>query len=128
MADFTLHLHSPAEEFIPVLMQTLQEEGFQATVSFNLEAARIEQTECGCPYHGTNPCTCQYIVLLVSEKDSRQPTFCPLILYGRDAQVWLNLPEPHAQMSRTPGELATLTNRVQHLLQKRFPQRFPETG
>jgi len=128
MADFTLHLHSPAEEFVPVLMQTLQEEGFQATVSFNLEATRAEQTECVCPHHGNNPCTCQYIVLLVSEKDAERPAFCPLILYGRDAQVWLNLPEPHAQMSSAPGELTALTDRVQHLLQKTFPQYYPETG
>ena len=43
----------------------LTRRGLQVLRSFDLRTAQAMHSGCTCPYHGTEHCTCQYVVLLV---------------------------------------------------------------
>ena len=43
----------------------LTQRNFRVVRSFDLRSALVAHEDCACPYHGTNHCTCQFVVLLV---------------------------------------------------------------
>ena len=83
-----LTLHQPAEKTIAWTMQRLMAYGFQVERTFDLHAARIAQVNCLCPYHGTNDCTCQMVVLLVHRQKAQPVT---IVVHGHDDQTCLSL-------------------------------------
>ena len=83
-----LTLHQPAETAVVWTMQRLIARGYQVEQTFDLHAARISQVNCPCPYHGTNDCTCQMIVLLVRNQKAQPVT---LVVHGHDGQTSLSL-------------------------------------
>lgn len=83
-----LTLHQPTEETVAWAMQRLNACGFQVEQTFDLHAARMSQVDCPCPYHGTNDCTCQMIVLLVRGQRTQPVT---LVVHGHDCQTCLSM-------------------------------------
>ena len=61
----SLVLNAGSAQALPAILSTLQRHGFSVVQSFDLRSARAGDPECACPYHGTEQCSCQYIVLLV---------------------------------------------------------------
>jgi hypothetical protein len=61
----SLALDAGSAQALPAILFTLQRYGFTAVQSFDLRSALAAHPGCACPYHGTEQCTCQYIVLLV---------------------------------------------------------------
>jgi len=83
-----LTLHQPAEMTVAWAMQRLLTRGFQVERTFDLQAARMSQVDCPCPYHGTSDCTCQMIVLLVHGQRTQPIT---LVVHGHDGQTCLSM-------------------------------------
>ena len=85
-----LTLHQTAETTVAWTMQRLMARGFQVEQTFDLQAARMSQVDCPCPYHGTDDCTCQMIVLLVHGQKTQPMT---IVVHGQDNQTSLSLLE-----------------------------------
>ena len=83
-----LTLHQATEKTIAWTIQRLAARGFQVERTFDLQAARMSQVDCPCPYHGTNDCTCQMIVLLVHSQKTQPVT---VVVHGHDNQTHLSL-------------------------------------
>lgn len=97
--DYTVRLEHPGEQVIPKLIDALQRQGLQATISFDLRLARADHADCDCPYHGLLDCTCQYAVLLVYDPKQLDGAYRTITVHGRDETVWLTLlqsPVPHS--------------------------------
>ncbi|MGB7876889.1 MAG: hypothetical protein WBL25_21100, partial [Anaerolineales bacterium] len=83
-----LTLCQSTETTIAWIMQLLMARGFQVERTFDLHAARVAQVDCLCPYHGTNDCTCQMVVLLVHSQKAQPVT---IVAHGHDSQTSLSL-------------------------------------
>ena len=98
--NYRLRLDQSSEQVTIKLMNCLQQQGLQVTVSFDLRLARADQIHCNCPYHGQAECTCQYAVLLVYDPQQLDGAYCTITIHGRDETVWLMLlqsPIPHSR-------------------------------
>ena len=71
--------------------EKLAHEGFHTQQTFDLHIARLAHPDCPCPYHGTDRCNCQMVVLLVYGK---QETPSTLIIHGQDGKSWVSLAGP----------------------------------
>ncbi|MBN1454179.1 MAG: hypothetical protein JW963_24390 [Anaerolineales bacterium] len=89
-----LTLHQSAETTVAWTMQRLMVGGFQVERTFDLHAARMAQVDCPCPYHGTNDCTCQMVVLLVHRQKAQPAT---IVVHGHDGQTSLSLVDMASQ-------------------------------
>ena len=87
MAD-ELVLGRPCEEVASRAVKLLNTVGFRVVQSFDLRAARSLIPDCACPHHGTVACDCQYIVLLVYDRNYPPLT---LVIHGHDGYSWLVL-------------------------------------
>ena len=80
------------------IMQRLLQADLRAVQTFDLHSARLTFQDCPCPYHGTNQCDCQMIILLVYGNAMEPAT---LILHGNNGQTWISLAEnPNQQTDR----------------------------
>ena len=70
------------------VIQELTGTGLQTLRTFDLRAAQFANADCPCPHHGTSPCDCQMIVLLVYQ-GSRHPV--SLVAHGYNERTWLYL-------------------------------------
>lgn len=61
---------------------------FQVIRSFDLQLARAGHDQCTCPYHGTELCDCQMIVLLIY---GLQEMPAALVIHGHDGWTHLSL-------------------------------------
>lgn len=91
MVDYTLRVDRSSEQVIPELVRALQRQGLQATISFDLQLARAGHTDCDCPDHGMEGCTCQYAILLVYDPQPGSGLYRTITIHGQDEQVWLSL-------------------------------------
>jgi len=83
-----LTLNQSSETTVAWTKQRLMTRGYQVERTFDLHAARTSQVDCPCPYHGTNDCTCQMIVLLVHGQRAQPIT---LVVHGHDGQTCLSM-------------------------------------
>jgi hypothetical protein len=91
----SLVLDAGSAQALPAILSTLQRYGFTAVQSFDLRSALSAHPGCACPYHGTEQCTCQYIVLLVYPL-TRATQVGPVVvtLHSHDDQTHVALVEP----------------------------------
>jgi len=89
-----LTLCQTTEETIAWALQRLMASGFQVEQTFDLHSARMAQSDCPCPYHGTNDCTCQMVVLLVHSQKAQPVT---IVAHGHDGQTSLSLVDTASQ-------------------------------
>jgi hypothetical protein len=87
--------------------------GFRVVPTFNLQIARLAHPDCSCPYHGTDDCNCQMVVLLVYDKQEDPVT---LVIHGQEDQAWLSLATPMETRSRHSLEAS-----VRNVLVSRHP-------
>ncbi len=80
----SLLLDCGAEVAARATTQVLIRRGLQVMRSFDLHTVSGAFGDCTCPYHGTDKCTCQYVVLLVYGESGAPAT---LTLHSRDAQA-----------------------------------------
>jgi hypothetical protein len=103
-----LSLRYPCIEALDWIKQRLAESNLRAVQTFDLHEARAGSTCCTCPYHGTQECDCQMVVLLVYGRSSQPAT---LILHGNDGQTWISFGDTLSTQSDT-GLMQT----IQHVL------------
>jgi hypothetical protein len=80
----TMRVAAEWQQTVDLLEAFFAEQGLSVVRSFDLQTARSElhdPTACTCPYHGTDRCTCQYIVFLVYG-DGEDPL--SLVVHGHD--------------------------------------------
>lgn len=63
--DEGIVIKSDGETAAQALTAILARQGYRVVRSFDLRSALSGHADCKCPYHGTERCTCQYVVLLV---------------------------------------------------------------
>jgi hypothetical protein len=83
-----LTLQSDSSTVIEESTRRLDSAGLQVMRSFDLKIARAAHVNCTCPYHGTDQCDCQMVVLLVYSQDGPPVT---LVIHGRDGQTQIAL-------------------------------------
>jgi hypothetical protein len=89
----TLTFAGLANLAIGAITAVLERRGYEVIRSFDLQSALSTQVEhCPCPHHGTEACTCQYVVLLAYPQTTNVPV-PPRVLtvhnYGQLTQVAL---------------------------------------
>jgi hypothetical protein len=88
---------------VDALTEALEGDGLRVYRSFDLQAALTYLPNCGCPHHGTAPCDCQYVVLLVYDA-AALPT--QIVAHGRDERTWLACPATSTLLSQIRRALA----------------------
>jgi hypothetical protein len=73
---------------VELISQVLREAGLQVIQSFDLQAAITSHAHCSCPYHGTELCDCQMIVLLAYHSDQKPVT---LVAHGKDGNTHIGI-------------------------------------
>lgn len=84
----SLSINQPCDEIFSWLNQSLSRKGLRILRTFDLHDARLSHEECSCPYHGTDQCDCEMVVLLIYRKSEEPVT---LILHGNNGQTWLSI-------------------------------------
>ena len=93
-----LSVDGPCEEVVTWAMQQVSAAGLSIIRTFDLKVARSAHSDCPCPYHGTEQCDCQMVVLLIYGK-SNQPI--SLVVHGYEGKTWFSVvvsPEQHADL------------------------------
>jgi len=95
----------------------LRESGLQVVQTFDLNTARIDHSLCSCPYHGTEQCDCQMVVLLVYEHG-----FSPasVVAHGHDGQTWFMLVESPQQETHTGLETVIQDALAPHIFSQKL--------
>ncbi len=80
----TVLFNCDGETAAQVAVQALERRGFRVVRSFDLRSALSTHTDCDCPHHGTDQCTCQFVVLLVYSQAG-----APVVVtaHSRDSQA-----------------------------------------
>jgi hypothetical protein len=71
--------------------ESLSRAGLRVVPTFDLQVARLAHSDCSCPHHGTEQCSCQLMVLLIYGKQEEPAT---LILHGQDEKTWISFSTP----------------------------------
>jgi hypothetical protein len=94
--------------------QVLIRQGLRVVRSFDLHAALATHADCECPHHGTEQCSCQFVVLLVYGAPSTSTGLAPVVVttHSRDGQAEVEIvqdanthPEPWLAEQVTAGLL-----------------------
>lgn len=83
-----LTLTQPFGDVFAWTTRQLNKVGLQVEQTFDLKVARVSHAGCSCPYHGTEQCSCQMVVLLVRGADKEPLT---IMLHGNDGQTNLTI-------------------------------------
>jgi len=86
--------------------QALTQRGYRVFRSFDLRSAAAHwseggPTECQCPHHGTEQCTCQYVVLLAYGPDGAPAV---ITVHSRDTRSEVQI----VQDANPPAEASSL--------------------
>lgn len=91
------------------VIQEVEAAGMQTLRTFDLEVVRSSNNGFCCPTHGRSTCTCQLVILLITQKIQGTQT---LILEGKDQQTWVYL--DHGQGTAEEQVDPFLTNALLH--------------
>jgi hypothetical protein len=80
----------PWVDAVPRFVERMQQQGLRVIRTFDLHETRIAENACTCPNHGTEPCDCQLVVMLVYGKESPPAS---LVAHGYNGQTWFSLVE-----------------------------------
>ena len=69
-------------------IEKLELAGLQSIRTFDLQAARLAHSDCPCPHHGTEQCSCQMIVLLIYHANTSPVT---MVIHGSEETSWFYL-------------------------------------
>lgn len=93
-----LTLRMDGETATKSLTEALEGAGLQIVPSFDLQTARATQTNCTCPYHGTEQCNCQMVVLLIYPQFGEHVT---LVIHSHNEQTHISLVDNPQQQPNT---------------------------
>jgi hypothetical protein len=82
------------EDLMGRVIPALAGSGWQVMQTFDLRTASGMGSQCSCPHHGTDLCSCQmavYLVYSLAAEDGLDPMV--LVLHGRDGYAELGLAE-----------------------------------
>jgi hypothetical protein len=83
-----LMLDQPCDTAVDWLSEQARQAGLSVLRTFDLQIARHAQTSCPCPYHGTDQCDCQLVVLLMYQ-DHLDPL--AIVAHGYEGQTWFSV-------------------------------------
>ena len=96
MSDFEVRLKCSCEEAVQLTTDILTRYGFEVVRTFDLRnALHVQGLPCLCPYHETEACTCNHIVLSVRQAaESGQPVAQPsqIVIQSDQGDTWFSLP------------------------------------
>ncbi len=93
-----LELLCGSEQAAQATIDRLTARGLYVVRSFDLHAATAGADACGCPHHGTDRCTCAYVVLLVYGAEGFPAV---LTAHSRDDRTFLEIAlDPNALPGR----------------------------
>ena len=95
--EVEVHVAAPCDAVRARLEDAFRARGWRVYPSFDLQAALERLPSCGCPYHGQDTCTCQYVVWHVYAAEE-EPVL--VLLHGRDEETWVTLSAANVQQSR----------------------------
>lgn len=104
-SNYLLTLNLDIDQAIEQVSRRLSDDGFQIVRSFDLQTARSAHTKCTCPYHGTEKCDCQMIVLLVYNQKG-QPL--SLVAHSQDGKTHFELVDTPEQRPQRQIKAAIL--------------------
>lgn len=107
MTPKQLTLTGSGNEVASLMTSVLSRSNLRAVQSFDLNSARTEHANCGCPHHGTDLCNCQMIVLLVYGDNGPPVT---ITIHSRDGLTELALVTDSNQ--QPAPELQSLINGI----------------
>jgi len=110
-----LTLDIDTDRVIEIIKPLLERLGLQALPSFDLRTVRSAPAGCACPYHGTEQCDCQMVVLLLYGAGENPTT---LLVHGHAGKTFLSLVD--APYQRLKPELYTL---IRQTLLESIPSR-----
>jgi hypothetical protein len=84
----------PGEEASRWAIKILSKSGLRAVRTFDLKEARMAHSDCPCPQHGTDACSCQMAVVLVYEAEK---TPVSILVHSFQETSWFYLVD-------TPGQ------------------------
>jgi hypothetical protein len=108
-----LMLGQPCDEAVDWMIERAGYVGLTVMRTFDLQVARHAQTVYPCPYHGTDQCDCQMVVLLVYGSNQRPLT---IIAHGYGGQTWFSIVDTPQQRADPSMEAV-----IHHLLESAFP-------
>jgi len=83
-----LILEQPCNDAIDWVAKQIEGAGLAVVRTFDLHIARHAHTSCPCPYHGSDQCDCQMVVLLVYGNHC-QPV--SIVAHGYNRQTWFSV-------------------------------------
>ncbi len=69
----------------------LSDAGLRVIPTFDLQLARLAHSDCSCPHHGTEQCSCQLVILLIYGQEQQPAT---LVIHGQDEKTWISFTTP----------------------------------
>jgi hypothetical protein len=83
-----LIIDQPIDEAVGWVVDRISQSGLTVIRTFDLQIARNAHFGSECPYHGTGPCDCQMVVLLIYEENKRPVA---LMAHGYNHQTWFSV-------------------------------------
>ena len=88
----TVAIEGSSEQVVAAVWSALLRRGYFVVRSFDLQNALAQHAEgCGCPYHHTLRCTCQYVVLLAYPAGTLPSQPRVLTIHTREHTTWVTL-------------------------------------
>lgn len=84
----TVLLNTDSETAAQIVTAILTRQGYHVLRSFDLRSALVAHPKRVCPCHGTSPCNCQFVVLLVYGRAARPVV---VIAHGHDQETSLQI-------------------------------------
>ncbi len=81
-------LNTDSETTTQTVTTSLTQQGYRVLRSFDLRSALAAHPDSVCPCHGTTPCDCQFVVLLIYGNATRPVV---VIAHGHDCETSLQL-------------------------------------
>ncbi len=103
-----LVLDQACDEAVDWMVRKISQAGLSVRRTFDLQMAMHTRLACPCPYHGTEACDCQMVVLLVYAARGEPVT---LIAHGFNQQTWFSLVDTPQQRAN-PRLEATIRHAI----------------
>lgn len=98
-----LVLDQACDEAVDWVVVKISQAGLRVVRTFDLQMAMHTRVACPCPYHGTQACDCQMVVMLVYATPGDPVT---LIAHGHNHHTWFSLVDTPQQRASPRLEAA----------------------
>lgn len=99
-------LEQPCDVAVDWLTVQARQAGLSVLRTFDLQIARLAQTSCPCPHHGTQQCDCQLVVLLVYQEHSVP---LAIVAHGYEGKTCFSMVDTPQQRADPDLQMAMLS-------------------